>query len=568
MEQVDLNAQVDYRPNNRVMDCKRCQTIHPPANGSTFDKNSPFMMFRIQNTGNTFIDPDKTRLNFKYAAKGVAGNGSVGTASATTVECLNFTGTEITNAANDFSIALSAAGVSGMIRRIELRVGGSTIENIDSYADIVRLFQVTQVKQSTVQGFMSLTEGLMSDPTGIGFDGNTVPGNAPFVVTRGTSFAGANIDSPGVYLNTTVGQPPPEAGFHVFDASFPILSAVLGAGCGKYFPLCLLRSPLEVYFYLESDVTKVIMAKGNLNANANSGNSWTKSQAAYTACNYQITDANLELGLVVFGEDSMDLIRSQIDDTMKIQWSGNQVHGITDVTSYIKGNTEIIVPGCNYRNLKSIFMVQKNNAPNGTFDPSGLEGFGLKSLQYSIEGRLYPKVAMGSENDSPGSIVAHASVFARYLMGAINRTSADLQSGSIQRSPNFNNPNTPGTGFGFNPMGGLGNTPSTAVNQSQEFQAYFTQSVNTTTTLPPSGDTVGFAELCRFATGYSFCDFSDPMLYRQARGVDTSRSFVTMRLSRYAGGANYVTPIKLVHIPLFEVSYVLDLQTGILVTEV
>ena len=564
MEQVDLNAQVDYRPNNRVMECKRCQTIqHPPANGSTFDKNSPFMMFRIQNTGNTFIDPDKTRLNFKYKAKDVVGNGATGAAA---VSCKNALGAQVTNATNNYNVALSAAGVSGFFSRIEVRVGGSTIESINSYSDIVRLFQVAQVKQSTTSGLMSLTEGLMSDTTGVGFDGNTVAGNAPFVVTRGSGFAGANIDSPGIYLNTAAAAPP--TAFHTFDASFPVLSAVLGAGCGKYFPLCLLRSPLEVYFYLESDEKKVIMAKGNLNANANAGNSWSKSQAGYTSANYSITDANLELGLVVFGEDSMDLIRSQIDDTMRIQWSGNQVDGIIDTTSYIKGNTEIIVPGCNYRNLKSIFMVQKDNAPTGTYDPAGLQGFGLKSLQYSIEGRLYPKVAMGSENDAPASITAKSSIFARYLMGAINRTSADLQSGSIQRSPNFNNVNLPGTGFGYNAMGGLGNVPTTAVQLSQEFAQYFTQSFVATTTSPAAGDNVGFAELTRFATGYSFCDFSDPMLYRQARGVDTSRAFVTMRLSRYAGGATYVTPIKLVHVPLFEVSYVLDLETGILVTEV
>jgi len=565
MEQVDLNAQVDYRPNNRVMDCKRCQTIqHPPANGSTFDKNSPFIMFRIQNTGNTFIDPDKTRLNFKYAAKDVVGNGATGAAA---VSCLNGLGVQVTNATNLYNVALSAAGVSGFFNRIEVRVGGSTIESINSYSDIVRLFQVAQVKQSTTQGLMSLTEGLTSDPTGVGYDGGAVPGNAPFVTTRGNGFAGANIDSPGLYLNTTSAAPP--TAFHTFDASFPVLSAVLGAGCGKYFPLCLLRSPLEVYFYLESDEKKVIMAKGNLNALANSGTSWSKSQAGYTSANYSITDANLELGLVVFGEDSMDLIRSQIDDTMRIQWSGNQVDGISDVTSYNKGNTEIIVPGCNYRNLKSIFMVQKGNAPTGTYDPAGLQGFGLKSLQYSIEGRLYPKVAMGSENDDPQIITAKSSIFARYLMGAINRTSADLQSGSIQRSPNFNNANLPGTGYGYNPMGGLGNTPTTAVNQSQEYAQYFTQSFNATTVVPASAtNQIGFAELCRFATGYSFCDFSDPMLYRQARGVDTSRAFVTMRLSRYAGGPTFVTPIRLVHIPLFEVSYVLDLSTGILVTEV
>ena len=565
MEQVDLNAQVDYRPNNRVMDCKRCQTIqHPPANGSIFDKNSPFIMFRVQNTGNTFIDPDKTRLNFKYRAKDVVGNGATGAAA---VSCKNALGAQVTNATNIYNVALSAAGVSGLFTKIQIKVGGSVIEEITNYSDIVRLFQVAQVKQSTVQGLMSLTEGLMSDPTGVGYDGGAIPGNAPFVTTRGAQFQGANIDSPGIYLNTTSAAPP--TAFHTFDASFPILSAVLGAGCGKYFPICLLRSPLEVYFFLESDEKKVIMAKGNLNSNANAGSSWTKSQAGYTSANYSITEANLELGLVVFGEDSMDLIRSQIDDTMRIQWSGNQVNGITDTTTYIKGNTEIIVPSCNYRNLKSIFMIQKNNAPTGTFDPAGLQGYGIKSLQYSIEGRLYPKIAIGSENDAPASITAHASVFARYLMGAINRTSADLQSGSIQRSPNFNNPNLPGTGFGYNPMGGLGYVPTTCVNQSEEFAEYFTQSFGATTVLPAdASNSIGFAEICRFCTGYSFCDFSDPMLYRQAAGIDTSRAMVTMRLSRYAGGATFTTPIRLVHVPLFEVQYVLDLTTGILVTEV
>ena len=156
MEQVDLNAQVDYRPNNRVMDCKRCQVIqHPPANGSTFDKNSPFIMFRVQNTGNTFIDPDKTRLNFKFAAKNVVGNGATGAAA---VSCKNSLGAQVTNATNIYNVALSAAGISGLFSKISIRVGGSEIESITNYSDIVRLFQVAQVKQSTVQGLMTLTD--------------------------------------------------------------------------------------------------------------------------------------------------------------------------------------------------------------------------------------------------------------------------------------------------------------------------------------------------------------------------------------------------------------------------
>lgn len=564
-EQVDLNVTVDYRPQNRVMHTKRVQTIrHPPSNGSVFDKSSPFIHFRIQNTANTFIDPEKTRLNFNYTAKDVTGNG---------VGVSRKSGQGIANpaVAGNYNIKLSNAGVAGYFSAIQCVVGGTTIEFVHGYSDIVKLFTSIQTNRNTKSGLMSITEGLMDDGAGLGNINGETYGANPLITTRGNVDTGLNIERQGVYINSASGSPP--TAFNTMNASHSVLSAILGAGCSKYFPLALLRAPLEVYFHLQPQIQKVFWGIGDVQGSVGNPSNFDQANLTYTDANYSLTDVNLELGMVIFGEDSMDLIRSQIDETMTLNWSGTQVDSVSTVDNYVKGQTEIILPSSNYRNLKAMFLVQKNPNLKGNVDPGNMYGLGLKALQYSIDGKLYPKQPMGSLEDSTnGAVVGEAtSNFSRYLVSAINNTSSNVSSGAISKQPLSESPALP-LEFGYANCSGLSQSNNTQFEelymgsdtQNGLDQGFLWQSINPARGIVPDKNTLLSASM-DFSTGLNFCDFQSITDYRNTKGVDTSRSIVTMLINRWSGRTtNFTSTIEYIHIPLFSVEYVLDLESGIM----
>ena len=564
-EKVDLNVNVDYRPQNRVMHTKRVQTIrHPPANGSVFDKATPFIHFRIQNTANTFIDPEKTRLNFNYTAKDVTGTGILPARKS---------GKGVANpaVAGNYNIKLSNAGVSGFFSAIQVVVGGTTIEYIHDYSTICKLFTSVQVNRNTKSGLMSITEGLMNDGAGIGKVNGESYGSNPNITTRGEVDVGLNIERQGVYINSTAASPP--TAFNTMNASHSVLSAILGAGCSKYFPLAMLRAPLEVYFHLQPTIQKVFWGIGDIQGPAATPSNFDQANLSYTDANYSLSDINLELGMVVFGEDSMDLIRSQIDETMTLNWSGTQVDSVVTTDTYVKGQTEIILPACNYRNLKAMFLVQKNPSLKGNTDPGNMYGLGIKALQYSIDGKLYPKQPMGSLEDSTnGALVGEAaSSFSRYLVSAINNTSANVSSGAICKQPLSEAPALP-LNFGYANCSGLAQSNNTQFNelymgsdtQNGIDTGFLWQSISAGNGLVPDQNTLLAASM-DFSTGLNFCDFQSISDYRNSQGVDTSRSIVTMLINRWSGrSADFTSTIEYAHIPLFGVEYVLDLESGIM----
>ena len=262
---VGLNVNVAYQPNNRVMNVRRAQTVnHPPSNGSTFTQESDFLQFRVMNTPNTFIDPTKTRLNFSYQVTDISGPGNgvtlqdqYGTNRAT---------------AGQYQPTLSNAGIAGFFNRIEVRVGGSTVEDIRGTHQISKFFQGLQVPESTQVGLLSLTEGFNSDGAGVAGHGNpsawvVLPDGGP---TRSVVNYGTNTPAFGKYLSTSSSSSvagtnwATEALCPKYDGSLPILSNLLGAGAGKFFPLCMLRSALEIFIHIEPDVRRSITAIGDL----------------------------------------------------------------------------------------------------------------------------------------------------------------------------------------------------------------------------------------------------------------------------------------------------------------
>jgi len=258
---------------------------------------------------------------------------------------------------------------------------------------------------------------------------------------------------------------------------------------------------------------------------------------------------------------------------MTLNWSGTQVDSVVTTDTYVKGQTEIILPACNYRNLKAMFLVQKNPSLKGNTDPGNMYGLGIKALQYSIDGKLYPKQPMGSLEDSTnGALVGEAaSSFSRYLVSAINNTSANVSSGAICKQPLSEAPALP-LNFGYSNCSGLAQSNNTQFNELYMGSdtalgtdpGFLWQSIASGNGLVPNDNTLLAASM-DFSTGLNFCDFQSISDYRNSQGVDTSRSIVTMLINRWSGrSVDFTSTIEYVHIPLFSVEYVLDLESGIM----
>ena len=575
---VGLNVNVAYQPNNRVMNVRRAQTVnHPPSNGSTFTQHSDFLQFRVMNTPNTFIDPAKTRLNFQYQVTEISGPGNG-------VVLQDQNGDDQATA-GQYQPTLSDAGVAGFFNRIEVRVGGSTVEDMRGAHQISKFFAGVQVPQSTQQGLMSLTEGFSSDGAGIEGQGNP----SAWVVGRNTTNYGANSPAYGRYLSVSSSSSAAGTNWATdeicpkFSASFPILSNLLGAGAGKYFPLCMLRSALEIYIHFEPDVRRSINAMGDLETEV--------ENSVYSTCTYTISSVNLQLGLLTFNEDTMDLIRTQIPPDMKLQWSGEQMNCVGVAQDLSISDQEFIVPGCNYRNLKAIYMLQQDTDARGSVDWFNFNGYAICNQQYSIDGRQFPKSVIGQNEQfaltgaNQSALKGGRASFARHLTSAVNQTSMNLRSGLYlgKEGGSENGATDTLQGYspqlwvavGYNPVSGLSlgnNTTSGATaiaastyknravsNQWSEFQ--FTAQVGKTTTIDGRSQS-------QFATGYSFTDimeYGDNV--RVGTGVDTSRSVISTRVRR-APLAATMGDALFTFIPYFGVEYVLDLNSGILTRDV
>ena len=583
---VGLNVNVAYQPNNRVMNVRRAQTVnHPPSNGSTFTQESDFLQFRVMNTPNTFIDPTKTRLNFSYQVTDISGPGNgvtlqdqYGTNRAT---------------AGQYQPTLSNAGIAGFFNRIEVRVGGSTVEDIRGTHQISKFFQGLQVPESTQVGLLSLTEGFNSDGAGVAGHGNpsawvVLPDGGP---TRSVLNYGTNTPAFGKYLSTSSSSSvagtnwATEALCPKYDGSLPILSNLLGAGAGKFFPLCMLRSALEIFIHIEPDVRRSITAIGDLKTGGYNVNS------VYSTCSYTLSDINLQLGLLTFNEDTMDLIRTQIPPDMKLQWSGEQMNCVGISQDLSISDQEFIVPGCNFRNLKAIYMLTQDTDARGSVDWFNYNGYSLCNQQYSIDGRQFPKSVIG-QNEIPELTAANQSAlkggrasFARHLTSAVNQTSMNLRSGLYlgdYRAVAQGAPTVPISNqapqywvqVGYNPTSGLCLGDNTGVGVGRP-STYKCQALSAQWCqfqfLAERGKATTFfngKSQSQFATGYSFTDIMEyGNNIRVGQGVDTSRSVISTRIRRSALATTMGNGL-FTFIPYFGVEYILDLNSGVLTRDV
>ena len=180
---------------------------------------------------------------------------------------------------------------------------------------------------------------------------------------------------------------------------------------------------------------------------------------------------------------------------------------------------------------------------------------------------------MGSlEDSSNGAVVGEAaSSFSRYLVSAINNTSANVSSGAICKQPLSQAPALP-LNFGYSNCSGLAQSNNTQFNelymgsdsQNGLDSGFLWQSISAGNGIVPNVNTLLSASM-DFSTGLNFCDFQSISDYRNSQGVDTSRSIVTMLINRWSGrSADFTSTIEYVHIPLFSVQYVLDLESGIM----
>ena len=581
---VGLNVNVAYQPNNRVMNVRRAQTVnHPPSNGSKFTEQSDFLQFRVMNTPNTFIDPTKTRLNFSYQVTDISGPGNG-------IVLQNQYGADAAKA-GAYQPTLSNAGIAGFFNRIEVRVGGSTVEDIRGSHQISKFFQALQVPKSTQVGLLSVTEGFNSDGAGVEGQGNPsawvdIPagsGNS----SRSVLNYGNNTPAYGQYLALSAGTSAngtnwaTDAKCPKYDGSLPILSNLLGAGAGKFFPLCMLRSALEIFIHIEPDVRRSILAIGKLEGTPG-------PTSTYTTCSYTLSDVNLQLGLLTFNEDTMDLIRTQIPPDMKLQWSGEQMTCVGISQDLSITDQEFIVPGCNYRNLKAIYMLQQDNEAKGNVDWFNYNGYAICNQQYSIDGRQFPKSVIG-QNEIPALTPLNNSAlkggrasFARHLMSAVNQTSMNLRCGLYlgdYRQPGQAPPTDPTTGqevpqfrvaVGYNPVSGLSlgsDTISTATHKNHAISSQWCQ-FDFQGELGKPNVLVDSRSQSQFATGYSFCDIMEyANNIRVGTGVDTSRSVISTRVRRAQLPVTMDNALY-TFIPYFGVEYILDLNSGILSRDV
>jgi hypothetical protein len=588
---VGLNVNVAYQPNNRVMNVRRSQTVnHPPSNGSKFTEQSDFIQFRVMNTPNTFIDPTKTRLNFSYQVTDISGPGNGRTLQ-------DQYGVNVA-VAGQYQPTLSNAGIAGFFNRIEVRVGGSTVEDIRGSHQISKFFQGLQVPQSTQVGLLSLTEGFNSDGAGVEGQGNPSawqpPAGLTSVPTRNTNEYGTNTPAYGRYLSTASSSSANGTNWATdalcpkLDGSLPILSNLLGAGAGKFFPLCMLRSALEIFIHIEPDVRRSINAIGAIETSSTVSN---VQNSVYTTCSYTLSDINLQLGLLTFNEDTMDLIRTQIPPDMKLQWTGEQMTCVGISQDLAITDQEFIVPGCNYRNLKAIYMLQQDTDARGSVDWFNYNGYALCNQQYSIDGRQFPKSVIGQNEipvlsgDNQSRLNSGRASFARHLTSAVNQTSMNLRSGLYLGEYGLRANGDPvlsashqtrqfWVAIGYNPIAGLcigdgvtsGSYPGPSTHKNHALSKQwcrwgFSPETGKTFTVPGRSQ-------AQFATGYSFTDIMEyGNNIRVGQGVDTSRSVISTRVRR-SPLATTMDKGLYTFIPYFGVEYVLDLNSGVLTRDV
>ena len=295
---TDIERTVEYQPRNAHIESIQATKIkHTPLNGSTFDKNSDFIEFRIQ-PDNSWIDSPKTKLHITFKPK------------------------DITAGANAFGI-YSSPSVNSVFTRLECRIGGNLIENVMDYNRIFT--QYNKIYSSSIQ---NQTNGSIED------------------LYSPSSVIGTESSAIGIKLNTTNANPPAPASLIGRTCSIPLsLSNLFGPSARKAFPLALCKQVLTIRLYITSSVEEVIYSNGN------GGNKDT----AYGSANFSLSNVSLEMSHIRYPQMSLDKIREGMPK--EVVWDGVQTISSTSNIGY-SSQERVILPNTSYSDVRNVVINQ------------------------------------------------------------------------------------------------------------------------------------------------------------------------------------------------------------------
>ena len=296
---TDIERTVEFQPRNEHIESIQCTKIkHTPLNGSTFNKNSDFIEFRIQ-PDSTWIDSPKTKLHLTFTPTNIVGSAG---------------------AANPFNI-YSSPSVNSVFTRFECRMGGQLLENT---MDFNRIFtQYNKVYSSTIQ---NQTNGSIED------------------LYSASDVLGTESSAVGIKLSNAAADPPTSLVSRT--CSIPLsLSNLFGPSARKAFPLALCRQVLTIRLYITSSVEEVMYGSGNSPNYTNT----------YTSANFSLSNVSLEMSHIRYPQMALDRIKENMPK--EVVWDGVQCISSTATIGY-SGLERVILPNTSYSDVRNVLINQ------------------------------------------------------------------------------------------------------------------------------------------------------------------------------------------------------------------
>jgi hypothetical protein len=389
---TDIERTVEYQPRNAHIESIQATKIkHTPLNGSSFDKNSDFIEFRIQ-PDNSWVDSPKTKLHVTFTPKDI-------TATAGT--------------AADFGI-YSSPSVNSCFSRLECRIGGNLIENVLDYNRIFT--QYNKIYSSSIQ---NQTNGSIED------------------LYSPSSIIGTESSAVGVKLNSTDANPP--TGLVSRTCSIPLsLSNLFGPSARKAFPLALCKQVLTIRLYITSSVEEVIYSHGGSAA----------YDTAYGSANFSLSNVSLEMTHIRYPQMSLDRIREGMP--REIVWDGVQTISSTSNIGY-SSQERVILPNTSYSDVRNVVINQWYPTYAGNQVTQGCSPLnGLYQSQLFLDGHpvsrnrpvgsVFSNLPTNSQSEIASSVISLNRPFRLYddvnTQITISRSSA---TGATTQNFNLNN---------------------------------------------------------------------------------------------------------------------------------
>jgi len=342
MSESEIPRNLEFVPRNEHLKPSSCVKMkHNPLNGGSYNKNSGFIEFRLNNDG--------TFLKNAY------------------LNC-NFTVTMAAGGTNNFDV-FSSPSINSCIRSLEIRQGSELIENVQDYNRIFNVYSRVYSSNSQME-----TGGSSSDL----FQPSTVSGN----------WTTDQVASMGIKLNTSAAADPPGS-YVTKKISVPLsLSNILGPSSHVAYPLALLGEPLFVRIHLTPNIEEVIHCY-----NTTAGVAVASSYGA--ASTYNLTDVNLEVDHVRYSPEQMKMILSNAPETL--EYDGVQCISSLNTIGYSNRET-VILPNTNYTDVRNVIINQWYPSLS-----SGQLNFGVSPLNGAFQSQLFLDGRVASNNRPIGS---------------------------------------------------------------------------------------------------------------------------------------------------------------------